>query len=48
MRLANLVLARVFRRLDTSIAGLQEIRDSYRQLNVETYGEEMARMLNHW
>lgn len=48
MMIVNRILGRVFRRLDSSIAGLQEIRDSYRRLNVEIYGEEMARMLNDW
>lgn len=34
--------------LDRSIGRLKEIRDSYRAMNVEIYGEEMARLLNDW
>jgi len=48
MRLVNFVLAGAFFKLDKPMEKLQEIRDSYRQLNVEIYGEEMARMLNDW
>lgn len=48
MRVANLLYRLLFGELDNSITRLQEIRDSYRQLNVEIYGEEMASILNDW
>ena len=48
MRVANLLYRLLFGELDSSITRLQEIRDSYRQLNVEIYGEEMASILNDW
>jgi len=48
MMLMNLIFRRVFSDLDRPIGKLQEIRDSYRLLNVEIYGEEMARLLNDW
>lgn len=37
-----------FGELDQSIGKLREIRDSYRLLNVEIYGEEIAKLLNDW
>jgi len=46
MRLINRYFGRLFRQLDEPILKLEEIRDSYRQLNVEIYGEDMARILN--
>ena len=49
MRLLRLIFAgRAFGELDQSIGRLKEIRDSYRQMNVEIYGEEMAKLLNDW
>lgn len=48
MKVANLLHRLLFGELDRSITRLQEIRDSYRQLNVEIYGEEMASILNDW
>jgi len=48
MRLVNLIFSRVFSDIDRPIGKLQEIRDSYRLLNVEIYGEEMASLLNDW
>jgi hypothetical protein len=48
MRVAKLLYRVLFGELDHSITRLQEIRDSYRQLNVEIYGEEMASILNDW
>jgi len=48
MRLVNLIIGRVFSDIDRPIGKLQEIRDSYRRLNVEIYGEEMASLLNDW
>jgi hypothetical protein len=38
----------VIDQLDRSIARLKELRDSYRALNVEIYGEEIAKLLNDW
>jgi hypothetical protein len=46
--LARLMFGRFFRELDQPMETLREIRDSYRALNVEIYGERMARMLNDW
>ena len=37
-----------FSELDRSIARLRVIRDSYRVLNIEIYGEEIANLLNDW
>lgn len=37
-----------FGALDRPIEKLQEIRDSYRAMNVTIYGEEMAKLLNDW
>lgn len=34
--------------LDRSIGKLKEIRDSYREMNVHIYGEELAKILNDW
>ena len=34
--------------LDRPIEKLKEIRDSYREMNVTIYGEEMAKLLNDW
>ena len=34
--------------LDRSIERLKEIRDSYRAMNVDIYGEEIAGLLNDW
>ena len=48
MTVANLLIRVMFGDLDRSITRLQEIRDSYRKLNVEIYGEEMAAILNDW
>lgn len=36
------------RNLDRPIDRLKEIRDSYRQLNIAIYGEELASLLNDW
>jgi sulfatase maturation enzyme AslB (radical SAM superfamily) len=46
--LYRLISSHFFSDIDRSIEGLQEIRDSYRALNVEIYGEEMASLLNDW
>lgn len=48
MRLADFFRGGIFCQLDRSIERLQEIRDSYRELNVQIYGEQLARMLNDW
>jgi hypothetical protein len=38
----------IFRDLDRPMAQLREVRDSYRAMNVEIYGEKLARLLNDW
>lgn len=48
MRVVDLVMRRIFGNLDRQIANLQEIRDSFRQANVEIYGEQLASLLNEW
>jgi len=48
MRLVNLIFSRIFNEIDRPTEKLQEIRDSYRLLNVEIYGEEIASILNDW
>jgi hypothetical protein len=47
-RLSRMTFSRFFSGIDRPIARLREVRDSYRALNVEIYGEEMARFLNDW
>lgn len=37
-----------FKLLDQPIGRLKEIRDSYLELNVDIYGEELASLLNDW
>jgi hypothetical protein len=37
-----------FKPLEQPIGKLKEIRDSYRELNIDIYGEEIARLLNDW
>jgi hypothetical protein len=37
-----------FRVLDGPISRLKEIRDSYREMNIAIYGEELASLLNDW
>jgi hypothetical protein len=49
LRLFNLPIPNSpFNKLDRSIDNLKDIRDSYRALNIEIYGEEMAKLLNDW
>lgn len=49
MRLWRMIFACPgIRELDRPIERLKEIRDSYRAMNVEIYGEEMAGLLNDW
>ena len=48
MRVMNRLFGKLFRRIDLPMEKLQEIRDSYRELNVEIYGEQLARILNEW
>lgn len=48
MRLINFFFGRIFRDIDQPMERLREIRDSYRELNVEIYGEQLARILNEW
>ena len=46
--LERLLFTGLFRETDKALEGLREIRDSYRALNVEIYGEQMASLLNDW
>ncbi len=46
--LRQLFAGRAFGRLDQSIDKLKLIRDSYRAMNLEIYGEELAKALNEW
>jgi len=46
--LRRIVAGQAFFKLDRSIVKLKKIRDSYRSMNVEIYGEEMAKLLNDW
>jgi len=49
MRFLNMMFfGRFFSELDRPIEKLREVRDSYRALNVEIYGDEMASVLNDW
>ena len=34
--------------LDGPISRLKEIRDSYREMNIVIYGEELVSLLNDW
>ena len=46
--LRRMICSRFFLALDRPIEELRDVRDSYRAMNVEIYGEQMARMLNDW
>jgi len=46
--LNRMILASFFREIDRPIMKLREVRDSYRAMNVEIYGEALARLLNDW
>jgi len=47
MRWIDELFARLaFAKLDSALGALREVRDSYRALNVEIYGEEIAKLLN--
>ena len=46
--LHRMIFKRFFRELDQPIVMLREMRDSYRAMNVEIYGERMASLLNDW
>ncbi|ACH38871.1 hypothetical protein Gbem_1857 [Citrifermentans bemidjiense Bem] len=46
MKWIDFFAGRTFSSLDRSLEQLQQIRDSYRRLNVIIYGEELARQLN--
>lgn len=46
--LRRMVTRWVFGELDRSIDNLKSIRDSYRAMNVDIYGEEIASLLNDW
>lgn len=48
MNVINYLFGKLFCRMDRPLERLQEIRDSYRELNIEIYGEKMAEMLNDW
>ena len=48
MKLSEWIPRLNFVEIDQSIQKLKEIRDSYRALNIEIYGEELARLLNDW
>lgn len=48
MRPVQHLMGWLFGALDRPLDRLQEIRDSYRQMNVEIYGEQLARLLNEW
>lgn len=48
MKLVDFFAGGLFGELDKSLEQLQEIRDSYRQLNIEIYGEQLAGILNDW
>jgi hypothetical protein len=44
----RMLLGRLFSEIDRPLEALREIRDSYREMNVEIYGEQLARVLNDW
>ena len=46
--LSRFLFSSLFREIDQPLAMLREIRDSYRAMNVEIYGEKLASMLNDW
>jgi hypothetical protein len=46
--LYRVLSCRHFGAIDRPMEKLREVRDSYRAMNVEIYGEQMARMLNDW
>ena len=43
-----MILSSFFREIDRPMDDLREVRDSYRAMNVEIYGETLARLLNDW
>ena len=48
MRLISFIFERIFLGIDQPMERLQEVRDSYREINVEIYGEQLAGLLNDW
>lgn len=46
--LRRILMGRAFGELEMSIGKLEKIRDSYRSINIEIYGEELAELLNEW
>jgi len=46
--LGVMIFSRFFTEIDQPIRKLRDIRDSYRAMNVEVYGEKMAELLNDW
>jgi len=47
-QLHGMIFKWFFRELDPQIESLRDLRDSYRAMNVEIYGEQMASLLNDW
>jgi hypothetical protein len=47
-RLRRIVCSWFFCEIDRPIEMLREVRDSYRAMNVEVYGEKLASLLNDW
>ena len=47
-QLHKMIFGLFFRELDPQIESLRDLRDSYRAMNVEIYGEQMASLLNDW
>jgi hypothetical protein len=43
-----MIFGSFFREIDRPIGVLREVRDSYRAMNVEIYGETLAKLLNDW
>ena len=46
--LNRMLFRSIFREIDQPLEVLREIRDSYRAMNVEIYGEKLASILNDW
>ena len=44
----GMVFRWLFREIDRPIETLRKVRDSYRAMNVEIYGETLAGLLNDW
>lgn len=48
MRINAMIFDHFFGVINRPIEEIREIRDSYRALNIEIYGEQMASLLNDW